>query len=274
MPLSKLTPHRQEEDATAPALTSGLPFDARHQDVVRAAREGRHSEAAQLAAIGEREDITAHGITSDQAVVRLETHAVLADLRGDRDQAVRLRATVTRMGKNPNWFEGAESTEPAWHSGPQPLLAPEPQAAQPPARRRRVWPYWVVAAAVAITAAGVWRESTERQKREDRKVQVAAYKGEVDTALTVDGVNAELAARWTGDRRVIVQLRTYGDPNAKYLRIEAAGEMATSVKQDGWFPQSPEIVVPVNDRQDEVTVQIAVGGKSWQQGSRACCESG
>ncbi|MEV5440993.1 hypothetical protein AB0N23_00290 [Streptomyces sp. NPDC052644] len=46
----------------------GLPFGARHQAVARAAQEGRHSGSAQLSAIGEREDITAHGITSDQAV--------------------------------------------------------------------------------------------------------------------------------------------------------------------------------------------------------------
>ncbi|MEU3634531.1 hypothetical protein AB0F34_28885, partial [Streptomyces fradiae] len=277
VPLPKLTPHRQEEDATAPALTSGLPFDARHQDVVRAAREGRHSEAAQLAAIGEREDITAHGITSNQAVAWLVTHAVLADLRGDRDQAARLRATVARMGKNPNsdWFETAGSTEPEWHSGPQPSpYVPAPPdgeaaepSAQPPARRRRLWPYLAAAVALAVTAGGVWQESQARQEREQREAKATAYKGKADAALTIEGVNAELLARWTKDRRVVIELRTYGDPNARYLRLEAAGEVATGVQKDGWFPQSPEIVVPVNDSMDDVTVRVAVGGKTWKEGT-------
>ncbi|MEV5441616.1 hypothetical protein AB0N23_03560 [Streptomyces sp. NPDC052644] len=270
VPLHKPAPHR-EEDAPAPA--SGLPFDARHQAVVRAAREGRHSEAAQLAAIGEREDITAHGITSDQAVAWLVTNAVLADLRGDRDQAVRLRATVTRMGKDPNsWFEAPSSTGPAWHSGPQPPypappadVAPEP-AALPPARRRRLWPYLAAVVALVVTAGGVWQESQARQEREQREATAAAYKGKADAALTIDGVNAELLARWTKNRRVIIELRTYFDRNARYLHIEAAGETATSVQKDDWYPQSPEIAVPVDDSLDEVTVRVAVGGKSWKQG--------
>jgi hypothetical protein len=66
VPLHKPAPHREEDESTRPAL--GLPFGARHRAVARAAREGRHSESAQFAAIAEREDITAHGIPSDQAV--------------------------------------------------------------------------------------------------------------------------------------------------------------------------------------------------------------
>lgn len=46
VPLHKPAPHREEDEPT-PVPPSGLPFDARHQAVVRAAREGRHSEAAQ-----------------------------------------------------------------------------------------------------------------------------------------------------------------------------------------------------------------------------------
>ncbi|CAL9630865.1 hypothetical protein [Streptomyces sp. enrichment culture] len=274
VPLHKPAPHREEDEPT-PAPPSGLPFDARHQAVVRAAREGRHSEAAQLAAIGEREDITAHGITSDQAVAWLVTHAVLADLRGDRDQAVRLRATVTRMGKDPNsaWFEAPSSTGPAWHSGPQPPYpappadaAPEP-AAQPPAQRRRLWPYLAAVVALVVTAGGVWQESQARQEREQREATAAAYKGKADGALTIDGVNAEVLARWTKDRRVIIALSSGFDQNARYLRIEAGDEAATSVRKNGWYPEDPEIAVPVDDSLDEVTVRVAVGGKTWKPGS-------
>ncbi|WP_189719167.1 hypothetical protein, partial [Streptomyces chryseus] len=88
-------------------------IDTRHRDAVLAAREGRCSEAAQLAALGEREDITAHGINSDQAVSWLATRARVAELCGSPDQAVRLRATVARMGKDVEWFDqSGESTSP------------------------------------------------------------------------------------------------------------------------------------------------------------------
>ncbi|WP_411575168.1 hypothetical protein [Streptomyces fradiae] len=266
--------HEGTDEPTASVV--GLPFDARHQAVVQAVREGRHSEAAQLAATGEREDITAHGIASDQAAAWLVTHAVLADLRGDRDHAVRLRATVIRMGKNPNpaWFEASGHTEPAWHSGPQPPYVPAPPAdvaaepaAQAPARRRRVWPYLAAAAALVVTAGGVWQESQARQEREQREAKAAAYKGKADTALTLDGVSTRVEARWIKDHRVVIALRSGFDQDARYLRIEAAGETATSVRKDGWFPKDPEITVPVNDSLDEVTVRVAVGGKTWKEGA-------
>lgn len=156
---------------------------------------------------------------------------------------MRLRATVTRMGKNPNsadWFETSGRTGPAWHSGPQPPpYAPTPPvgetadpAAQPPARRRRVWPYLAAVVALVVTAGGVWQESQARQEREQREATAAAYKGKADAALTIDGVNAEVLARWTKDRRVIIALSSGFDQNARYLRIEAGDEAATSVRKD------------------------------------------
>ncbi|WP_228974765.1 hypothetical protein [Streptomyces sp. DH12] len=94
------------------------------------------------------------GIVSDEAAAWLVTRARMADLLGDRDQAARLRATVARMGKNPDpdWFEQPDCAEPAWHSGPPPPLFPDPPA-------------------------GVWQESRETQVAEDRRAKAAAYKG-------------------------------------------------------------------------------------------------
>ncbi|MFJ8692868.1 hypothetical protein [Streptomyces roseolilacinus] len=266
--------HDEDQDQGEERVAVSAPlFDARHRDVVQAAQEGRHDEAAQLAAIGEREDITAHGITSDQAAAWLVTRARVADLRGDRDQAARLRATVARMGKHPEWFEQTADAGPAWHSGPQPepFLPAAPPAGeaeppvQPPTRRRRAWLYVAAVAALVITAGGVWQESQDRKEREDRKAQAAAYKGKAEAALTIDGVSAEVVARWTKDRRVIVKLSSGFDQDAKYLRLEAAGEAATSVRKD-WYPEDPEITVPVNDWLDDVTVQVAVGGTTWKEG--------
>ncbi|MEU2608877.1 hypothetical protein [Streptomyces albus] len=75
----------------------GAGIDTRHETVLRVAREGRIAEAAELAALGERSDITAHGINSPQAAAWILTRARVADLSGSTSQAAHLRATVTRM---------------------------------------------------------------------------------------------------------------------------------------------------------------------------------
>ncbi|MEU2391822.1 hypothetical protein [Streptomyces sp. NPDC007369] len=264
-----------EDDPTGEAPPDVI--DTRHHKVLQAAREGRYSEAAHLAAICEREDINAHGIASDEAVSWLVTRAQVADMCGETDKAMQLRATVTRMGKNPAWFERADDdTEPAWYRGPQPHLpTPEPalsKTEEPPGaqRRRRVWPYAAVIVALSITAAGAWQNTTEAEHRQDRKEQAAAYKGRSGAALTIDGVNTDVVAHWNGTRdRVTIELRAPFDKTARYLQVDAAGVTARSAHQDGWFPKSPEIVVPVTDHLADVTVRIAVGGKNWTEGSQA-----
>ncbi|MFZ3596926.1 hypothetical protein [Streptomyces sp. BH104] len=55
-------------------------IDNRHDEVLQAAREGRHSEAASLAALGESQDIKAHGMGSDQVAQWRQTWTQLADL--------------------------------------------------------------------------------------------------------------------------------------------------------------------------------------------------
>ncbi|MGW7367987.1 hypothetical protein ACWGI8_32340 [Streptomyces sp. NPDC054841] len=247
-------------------------IDTRHHDVLQAAMEGRCSEAAQMAAIGEREDINAHGINSDQAASWLSTRARVAELCGSPDQAVQLRATVARMGKDVEWFEKTDaSTPPAWHRGPEP---------EPPARtaddapsaptRRRAWPYVAVTAALAIAAAGVWQNAEDEQHQQERTRKASAYKGRSGAELDIDGVSADLVARWSRDgKRVVLILQTPLQFNAKYLRLDAAGESVFSERKDGWFPKYPEIVLPVEDPFADVTVRIAVGGRTWKEGSRA-----
>ncbi|MFD5589436.1 hypothetical protein ACFWII_37315 [Streptomyces sp. NPDC127063] len=254
----------------------------RHQEVVQAAIEGRCSEAAQLAAIGEREDINAYGINSDQAVSWLVTRARVAELCGSPDQAVQLRATVTRMGKDVEWYEkipdrstdNTASVPPARSSGHQPPSSPPAaetgsddtaQAAQP---RRRTWPYVATIAALALTAAVVWKGTELQQDRQEHQAKAAAYEGRSGAALTIDGVKAKVVARWVGEGRVIVQLRSYFDPNARFLRIDAGERSASSQKQDGWYPKDPEIELPVSDPLADVTVRVSIGGKTWKEGVR------
>ncbi|MBQ0855729.1 hypothetical protein J8N05_47095 (plasmid) [Streptomyces sp. BH-SS-21] len=251
--------------------TESGPFDlARHEAVLQTAMEGRFSEAADLAAICEREDITTHGLNSAQALAWTETRAQIAELRGDTGQAAQLRATVAHMGHDADWFERTgDSTSPAWHSGPQPSTPPAP-AEPPSAPRRRTWPYVAAIAALSLTAAGVWQHAQSEDQRQDRQEKAAAYKGRSGAALKIDGVKADVVAHWNSDRdKVILELRSYFDRNARYLRIDASGESASSVREDGWFPKDPEIALPVTDPLADVTVRIAVGGRTWKEGARA-----
>ncbi|HET6354849.1 hypothetical protein [Streptomyces sp.] len=250
-------------------------IDTRHHAVLQAAREGRCSEAAQLAAIGEREDINAHGINSDEAASWLSTQARVAELCGSPDQAVQLRATVARMGKGDDveWFEKTDaSTSPEWHRGPEPEPPSPTAAGTSPARtRRRTWPYVAAIAALAITAGGVWQNTEDDQHPQERKAKAVAYKGRSGAALDIDGVNASVVAEWSSDRkRVVLKLRTLWEANAKYVRIDAAGKSASSERTEGEsFIRTPEIVLPVDDPRADVTVRVTIGGKSWKEGVRA-----
>jgi hypothetical protein len=253
-------------------------IDTRHQDVLQAAREGRCSEAAQLAAIGEREDINAYGINSEQAVSWLATRAQVAELCGDRDQAAQLRATVARMGKDVEWWQRqpGDMGGPAWHSTPEPPTpaapAPAPHSggeglAKP---RRRTWPYVAAIAALGIVGGCVVQHAHDEQQAQQRQAKAAAYKGRSGTTLHIDGVAADVVAHWSSDRsHVVVELRSYFDKNAKFLRIDATtGQTAQSKREDNWFPLTPEIVVPVKDPLADVTVRAAVGGKKWHEGMK------
>ncbi|MFD3492294.1 hypothetical protein ACFWWB_17245 [Streptomyces sp. NPDC058690] len=247
-------------------------IDTRHYDAIEAARQGRYNEAADLAALGERQDITTHGINSDQAISWLSTRATVAELCGSPTTATQLRATVSRMGKDTSWFENADSaTSPQWHQAPEPPTSPPTirptthDGASASARRRR-WPYVAAIAVLSIAVAFVWQKADLDQRKE----KAAAYKGRSGASLNIDAVSADVVAHWTRDGdSVIVELRSYFDPDARYLRIDASGKSASSVREDGWFPEEPEVVLPVKDPLADVTVRVAIGGKSWKEGMRA-----
>ncbi|GLP67688.1 hypothetical protein TUSST3_43100 [Streptomyces sp. TUS-ST3] len=244
----------------------------RHESVLQAALDGQFDQASQVAALYEREDITAHGLNSPQALAWWETRAQVADLRGEHGQAVQLRATVAHMGSDDAaWFDKTgDSASPQWHRGPQPY-APEPQSAPPPPRTRRRWPYVAAIAALGITIAGVYQYAADDQAQQERQAKAAAYKGRSGAALQVDGVNADLVAHWNSNRdHVFLELRSYADRNAKYLRIDASGKTAQTTRgNDRWFPKAPEIDLPVTDPLADITVRVSVGGKTWKDGARA-----
>ncbi|TXS34850.1 hypothetical protein [Streptomyces sp. t39] len=270
-----LPPNVVDHDTAAtPVFAAGPEDDLRHDLALRAAYEGRHSEAAQIAAIGEREDITAHGINSTEVARWLVTRAQMADLSGDRHQAATLRASVVRMGKNLAWFEQEperDGREQAWYQGADAPPTPAPTD-EPPARRRRRWPYAATATAAALSLAivGVGHMGDSNLEQEDRKAKADAYKGRSGANVRLDGVNADVVAQWNSDGdQVVIELRSYFDRNAQYLRLDAGGKTASSERPEGWFPRTPEIALPVDDPLADVTVRVAIGGKSWGPRTRS-----
>lgn len=226
---------------------------ARHETVLQAALDGRCDEAAQLAAVHEREDIQTHGLYSAQALAWLETRAQVAELSGSTDQAAQLRATVARMGKG-DWIQQTDDrTAPQWHRGPEPST-PVPPADltvddAAPAPKRRRWPYVAAIAALSITIAAVYQNAENDRQSQERQEKAEAYKGRSGAALHMDGVEADVVAQWNGDReRVIVELRTFFDRNAQYLRIDASGKSAYTTRgEDRWVAKAPEVALPVTD---------------------------
>lgn len=251
-------------------------IDSRHYDVVQAAREGRFSEATDLAVLGEGADIRAHGINSPAALSWLSTRAKVAELGGSPDTASQLRANVTRMGGDVEWWHKdpadtgrpqAERYDPAPAVLPAP--APEQEGGQSTGQRRRTWLYVAVVAALALTTAGIWNKANTDQKVEERQEKVAAYKGTSGASLLADDVNADLIARWTKDRdRIIIELSAPFDPDAKLLRIDAAGESVVSTREDDRYTKPPQLELPVSDPLADVTVRIEIGGKTWQEGAK------
>lgn len=250
--------------------------DDRHDAVLQAARAGRFGEAADIAVVGERADITAYGMDSPQATAWLVTRAEMAELSGDPARAAHLRATVARMGNDDGaaWFENTDNSATQWHQVPDdpatPDLTGEVDDEPRSSTRRRMWPYAAAIAVLTLTAGGVWQNADRDHKQAERQQKADNYKGRSGANLNMDSVDADVVARWTRDRdSVIVELRASFEPNAKYLRIESDGKKAVSQPDEGRFAQSPEIVIPVDDPYADVTVDVAIGGKGWKEGSRA-----
>ncbi|HLS46112.1 MAG TPA: hypothetical protein VK045_11815 [Ornithinicoccus sp.] len=268
--------HASEDEAWAWEMPPNV-ID-RHREAIQAAMEGRCNEAADLAAIGERTDITAYGITSPQAMRWLTTRAQVADLCGNRDQAVQLRATVARLGAGTGQPSDTSTLTAELPTVPQPGT-PEPPADEdtPVGRRprRRAWPYVAAVAALSITAAAVWQAAGGEQhtepgpSREARQAQAdpVAYKGRAGAKLTLDGVTVDVVAHWSGNQ-VVVELRSYADRNARYLRLDAGEQHAYTTRDGSLYPRAPELALPVADPHADVTVRVAVGGKAWTKQTR------
>ncbi|MFJ4577486.1 hypothetical protein ACIP4W_40290 [Streptomyces sp. NPDC088846] len=250
--------------------------DARHYDVIEAARQGRCNEAADLAALGERQDITAHGINSDEAVSWLSTRAKVAELCGSPATATQLRATVSRMGKEVEWWTDttAAGTSPAEQHGPPPAAptaAAEPVGGRPGPLSRRTWPYVAAAVALALATAVVWQGAAD----DKQAAKQAAYKGVSATELNIDGVKTKSFADWSKDgQSVILSVSVDPDEKAKMVRIDSGTQTAheeTQPLKEGQFamPIQLEVAVPVKDRYQAVQLSVMVGGSHWKPNTRA-----
>jgi hypothetical protein len=258
---------------TAPQL------DYRHHAVLQAAGEGRFNEASELAALGERQDITAHGINSPQATAWLITRAEVAELSGNRDQAAQLRATVARMGNNDGaaWWEQTNDTATQGHRPPEPF-EPELTAGhdQPrPSSRRRTGLYVAAIATLALASALVWQKAEDEEKRQQQQSQAARYIGVSATDVYIGGVKTETLATWSKDgRSVILSAWVDSQEKAKFVRIKSGDQTAKEVVQplkEGQIPMPVrlEVKVPVKDRYQAVRLTVTVGGPTWKEGNWA-----
>ncbi|MFF0049147.1 hypothetical protein [Streptomyces sp. NPDC005498] len=251
-------------------------IDTRHYDAIEAARQGRCNEAADLAALGERQDITAHGINSDQAVSWLSTRATVADLCGSRATATQLRATVSRMGKEVKWWTDttAARTSQAGQHGPPPAAptaAANPGGGQPEPLKRRTWPYAAAVVVLTLAIPAVWQNAAD----DKRAAKQAAYKGVSATELNIDGVKTSTFADWSKDgQSVILSVSVDTDEKAKMVRIDSGNQTAheeTQPLKQGQFamPIELEVTVPVKDRYQAVQLSVMVGGSHWKPNTRA-----
>ncbi|WP_327129664.1 hypothetical protein [Streptomyces sp. NBC_01727] len=251
-------------------------IDTRHYDVIEAARQGRCNEAADLAALGERQDITAHGINSDQAVSWLSTRATVAELCGNPAAATQLRATVSHMGKEVEWWTdttdaGTSPAEQHWPPSAAPTAAADPGGGQLVPLKRCTWPYAATVAALTIAIAAVWQNAAD----DKQAAKQAAYKGVSATELNIDGVKTSTFADWSKDgQSVILSVSVDSDERAKMVRIDSGNETAheeTQPLKEGQFamPIELEVKVPVKDRYQAVQLSVMVGGSHWKPNTRA-----
>ncbi|MGW3698731.1 hypothetical protein ACWECR_38595 [Streptomyces sp. NPDC005056] len=250
-------------------------IDTRHHDVIEAARQGRCNEAADLAALGERQDITAHGINSDQAVSWLSTRVTVAELCGSPATATQLRANVSRMGKEVEWWTDttAAGTPPAEQHGPPPAAptaAANLDGGQPVLLKRRTWPYAAAVVVLTVAIAAVWQSAAD----DKQAAKQAAYKGVSAVDVNVDGVKTETLAHWNKDgQSVILSVWVDTDEKAKMVRIDSADQTAHEetqpLKRGIPMPIRLEVTVPVKDRYQAVQLSVMVGGSHWKPNTRA-----
>ncbi|TRV71439.1 hypothetical protein FKN01_31840 [Streptomyces sp. 130] len=261
------------------SVPGGL-WDSRHYDAIEAARQGRYTEAADLAALGERQDITAYGIMSDQASAWLSTRAKVAELSGSSATAARLRATVGRMGKQVEWWD-EKPADPGYAGGPVAPAAHESAvtAEAPERRRRRAWPAVAAVVVLGLGAVSLWRQALDDQGEQKAEARTtagaaeAAYKGVSAADVVIDGVTAETLASWTRDgSAVILSVTVDSDQPARTVRIASGDQTAREDVEPASEGQIPmpvqlEVRVPVKDRTEAVTLSVAVGGADWTKGT-------
>ncbi|MEV2264556.1 hypothetical protein AB0J13_38640 [Streptomyces anulatus] len=244
-------------------------IDVRHETALRAAEEGRCSEAADIAALGEREDIARHGINSPEVVAWLSTRALVADLCGTPSQAAQLRATVARMGHTTTPTEQATPHDVAVPPRPEEHTSPDdPDDDGRSQRRRRVMATAAVAA-LGLTAGLAWMTSGEdapAQTTDAKTAVTQALKGTAGTPITIDGVTAHVDATWTSGTVVI----SLDGADAQFLRLDVGEEKASTTRTPGEeVARTPELSLPVADPAAPVTVRVSVGGTTWTEGMRA-----
>ncbi|MEV2264557.1 hypothetical protein AB0J13_38645 [Streptomyces anulatus] len=153
----------------------------------------------------------------------------------------------------------------------------EPSSAVPTAQKsdKRRWP--TIAALTVLSGALiiVWANPREEQHPESY-AKLANYKGQARAAVQIGGEHNIVLAHWSKDREDVVAislrsgLKDFNDRGARYSRISAGGRTDSTVRHRTEFAPSQLLIkLPVEDRFEDVTVRVEIGGDAWKPGGKA-----
>ncbi|MFJ7063246.1 hypothetical protein ACIQVA_37250 [Streptomyces microflavus] len=145
----------------------------------------------------------------------------------------------------------------------------------PPAQKsvKRRWPPIAVLTVLTGALLIVWANPREEQHPESY-AKLANYKGEARAAIQIGGEHNIVFASWTRDGKDVVAislrsgLKDLNDRGARYARISSAGRADSTVRGRTEFaPDHLLIKLPVEDRFEDVTVRVEIGGDDWTPGA-------
>ncbi|MEU3978250.1 hypothetical protein [Streptomyces bacillaris] len=151
----------------------------------------------------------------------------------------------------------------------------EPDSAAPARQRsgRRRWP--IVALAVLSGALIIIWANPREEQRPESYTKLANYKGQARGVVQIGGEHNTVLANWSKDEQntVAISLRSglkdLNDRGARYVRISAGGRTDSTVRDSTEFAPSQLLIkVPVEDRFEEVTVRVEIGGDDWRPGAK------
>lgn len=138
---------------------------------------------------------------------------------------------------------------------------------------KRGWSVIVVLTVLTGALIIVWANPREDQHPESY-AKLANYKGQARAAIKIGGENTTVLAYWSknGEHAVTISLRSgmtdFNDQGARYSRISAGGRTDSTVRhRTELAPGELLVKLPIEDRFEDVTVRVEIGGDNWTPGT-------